>query len=252
MMVAGKPPRPGTILADAAEGLREAGCHVDLALPHEHPLRQEDIDAELVVHRGLNAEALSRLEELAAGTSHICPPLAAVSATASRASIWHHLAAGGVPVPWAERATTWEEAALLAHGDVVVKSERGSGRGQEVVRSPLPAAAPFDGPYLVEEFVPNDGVDRKLYVAGEAVLGLAKPSTLTAEHARSGEVFDVTPELRDVALAAARATNLHLLGVDVVLGPAGPVVVDVNVFPGYRGVPGAAAAVVRHLLTHVR
>ncbi|WP_298749138.1 hypothetical protein [uncultured Serinicoccus sp.] len=29
---------------------------------------------------------------------------------------------------------------------------------------------------------------------------------------------------------------------DVVLGPDGPVLVDVNAFPGYRGVPGAPQA----------
>lgn len=43
---------------------------------------------------------------------------------------------------------------------------------------------------------------------------------------------------------------MHLAGVDVVLGPHGPVVVDVNAFPGYRDVAGAAAAVAAHLLDH--
>ena len=33
--------------------------------------------------------------------------------------------------------------------------------------------------------------------------------------------------------------------------PDGPVVIDVNAFPGYRGVEGAAAAVAEHLVDHL-
>ena len=58
-------------------------------------------------------------------------------------------------------------------------------------------------------------------------------------------------DLADLTRSTARGLDLHLAGVDVVVGPGGPAVVDVNVFPGYRGVAGAAAAVADHLLGHL-
>lgn len=109
----------------------------------------------------------------------------------------------------------------------------------------------MDGPYLVEELIEHDGVDRKLYVAGSWVAGLLKPSTLTQEHTTDGDPFEVDPTLVDLARVATSRLDLHLAGVDVVLGPDGPAVVDVNAFPGYRGVDGAAPAVADHLLEHL-
>jgi ribosomal protein S6--L-glutamate ligase len=39
-----------------------------------------------------------------------------------------------------------------------------------------------------------------------------------------------------------REFELSLYGVDLLVTARGPVVVDVNAFPGYGGVPGASAA----------
>ncbi|MDO5535702.1 MAG: hypothetical protein Q4F65_13765, partial [Propionibacteriaceae bacterium] len=124
------------------------------------------------------------------------------------------------------------------------------GRGEGVLASVLPPHPVTEGPYVVEECIAHDGIDRKLYVAGAEVFGLLKPSTLLAEHTTSGEPFHPDDALRALALAATAAVGLHLAGVDVVIGPDGPVVVDVNPFPGYRGVAGAADAVAAHLAAH--
>lgn len=80
--------------------------------------------------------------------------------------------------------------------------------------------------------------------------GLLKPSTLDHEHTTDGEPFAVDDALADLTRHAAAGLGMHLAGVDVVIGPHGPVVVDVNAFPGYRGVEGAAEAVAEHLIEH--
>ena len=54
---------------------------------------------------------------------------------------------------------------------------------------------------------------------------------------------DVAPELVELARRCGRAFGLTLYGLDLIEGPDGPVIVDVNYFPGYRGVPGAAERV---------
>jgi glutathione synthase/RimK-type ligase-like ATP-grasp enzyme len=57
----------------------------------------------------------------------------------------------------------------------------------------------------------------------------------------------VTPQVREIALRCGEAMGLSLYGLDVIESPDGPVVVDVNYFPGYKGVPGAAAAIADHI-----
>ncbi|GAA4387882.1 hypothetical protein MTQ12_11350 [Brevibacterium sp. R8603A2] len=66
--------------------------------------------------------------------------------------------------------------------------------------------------------------------------GLLKPSTLDHEHTTEGEPFAVDGDLAALARHAAAGLGMHLAGVDGVIGPRGPVVVDVNAFPGFRGV----------------
>ncbi|MDQ3453235.1 MAG: hypothetical protein M3493_11150 [Actinomycetota bacterium] len=48
--------------------------------------------------------------------------------------------------------------------------------------------------------------------------------------------------------ASATALVADRAGVDVLEGPAGPVVVDVNPVPSCRRVPGAARSIAEHLL----
>jgi ribosomal protein S6--L-glutamate ligase len=53
----------------------------------------------------------------------------------------------------------------------------------------------------------------------------------------------VSAEVRELALRCAEAFGLGLFGLDVIESPDGPVVVDVNYFPGYKGVAGAGALI---------
>lgn len=55
-----------------------------------------------------------------------------------------------------------------------------------------------------------------------------------------GEPFTITPELRDLALRCGRAFGLELFGIDLIISSGQPYVVDVNSFPGFKGVPDAA------------
>jgi ribosomal protein S6--L-glutamate ligase len=57
----------------------------------------------------------------------------------------------------------------------------------------------------------------------------------------------VSDEVADIARRVGRAFGLGLYGLDVLETAAGPRVVDVNHFPGYKGCPGAAEAVADYL-----
>ena len=245
LVLAGKPPKPGTVLAEVTTLLGLAGHQVTV----QHVVEEQALRPmpDLVLHRGLGPSPPAVTRYSAAGTD-LCNPSPAVGQDGDRIAILHALAGAGVGVPLTARVETWDEVrALHREGAIVVKRPMGEGRGREVTGD-ITEEAPFPGPYVVEPFVPNDGLDRKLYVAGGAVFGLLKPSTLAVEHGGPAVPFQVTDGLGEVALKAAAAVGLHLCGVDVLEADRGPVVVDVNPFPGFRGIPGAPRAIVEHLL----
>ena len=264
-LLLGKPPKPGTLLAEVVASLTADGDEVEVLLPHEQEVDPDALHGlDLVVHRGLHTTLAPLLGALHDRGIPLCTPFAADEALRDR-RLWRaRLAAAGLPQPPAVEAGDWQGVITAASsagsagsgtGEVVVKALSGPGRGTQVLASTaaaLPAQAPFPGPYLVETRLPADDTDAKLYVAGDAVRGLLKPSTLTHAHVTSGTPF--TPDAEVVALAqeVGRALDAHLFGVDVLRTPEGPAVVDVNAFPGFRGIDDAAALVTAHLREHAR
>ncbi len=108
--------------------------------------------------------------------------------------------------------------------------------------APLPAEAPF----VVQEHVPGPGEDLKVYVVGNHVHAVRKPFSPDS-FTRPGRPVPVTDEVREVALRCGAALGLGLYGLDVIESPDGPVVVDVNYFPGYKGVPDAPALIADYI-----
>lgn len=261
--VVGKPPRAGTLVADVVDRMRVAGVLVDVRLPHQDPdALHLDPRPDLLVHRGLQRDAAVAVAALERRGVRCCNPAAPSSVVGDRTAVSTVLAAAGVPVPEGQTRSSWSQVrADLARGPRVVKAAADStGRSARVVLLDGPVdEPPFAGPWQTQEHVGSDGVDRKLYVIGDQVHGLLKPGALADPGAlRPGdgsstgvEPFDPAGSLTDLARAVGAALGLHLFGVDVVLGEAGPVVVDVNVLPGYRGVAGAAEQVATHLLGHL-
>lgn len=104
---------------------------------------------------------------------------------------------------------------------------------------------------LLQPFVTNEGVDRKLYIAGRAVRGLLKSWPLHHGHVTTGTPFAPDAELTALAQRVGEVVGLELYGVDLLLGEAGPVIVDVNPFPDFRGVADAPRLIAEHLLHRV-
>ena len=182
-------------------------------------------------------------------TAVINPPDACLLAL-NRARALEALRAAGVPVPSSSVHDDWEDVRRrIRDGDVYVKAPSGStGRGAGVASLSRDAAGaadpPFPGPWHVEAALPGDGQDRKLYVVGPRVFGLLKAWPRDGSPARA---FEPPPAMTELALAAGRAVGLELFGVDLVGRGGALAVVDLNPFPGYRGVEGAVAAVADHV-----
>jgi ribosomal protein S6--L-glutamate ligase len=238
------------------DSLARRGTSVTLELPHRNgKLAQEGWpDDALVVHRGLSRDCLEQLAGEERRGRELCNSAAASLLVLNRPSLSPLLEDMKIPVAGSLVVADWAACKAEAeriHG--VIKSVDGAaGRGGSVLfagSARLSEVPPFAGPYHVEERIRHDGIDRKLYVAGDAVFGLSKRWPRTAGSVRA---FDPPERLRQLALAVGRATRLEIYGVDVVIGEHGPVVVDVNVFPGFRGVAGAGAAVAQHVMRRIR
>jgi len=101
------------------------------------------------------------------------------------------------------------------------------------------------GPFVLQEFVRSDGSDVKLWVIAQQVFAALRPSPLEANAGRENFVIParrIPDEWRSIALKVGKVLDLQLYGVDLLVSGRGPVVIDVNSFPGFRCVPGAEAA----------
>ncbi|GGX87486.1 ATP-grasp domain-containing protein [Streptomyces hiroshimensis] len=163
--------------------------------------------------------------------------------------------AHGLPVPVTYAAMRIEEFAQVpaAEYPLVVKPADGSsGRAVRLVPSPdrlahqasQDAERGADGGMLIAQpYVPNSGVDLKVYCVDGELYATERCSPLHPDQPASERQVPLSAEVAAIAARVGEVFGLDLYGVDVVLGPDGPVVVDVNDFPSFRQVPDAVARV---------
>lgn len=245
LILAGKKPKPGTVISAVGQRLAERGLTIRLGW-HDPLSDILDWKSGLVVQRGVSAEVLMALA--ARGGPVVNDPSACLRLR-DRAATLSHLASAGLPVPRCRVCRDWEEVTALAGSGAVYVKAGGTGRSAGVARIADPGdAAPFAGPWHVEVEQPGDGTDRKVYVAGDRVFGLLK------RWPRDGQAPPFAPaaEMRDLAMRAGAALGLEIFGVDLVGHDGRFAIVDVNAFPGFRGVTGAFDAVADYIAARAR
>ena len=107
-----------------------------------------------------------------------------------------------------------------------------------------------DEPVIAQEFIANDGFDIKVWVIGGDLSAARRPGALDGVDKTSDVALDpgeIPREWSRVAMAAGAALGLDLFGVDLLITNRGPVVIDVNAFPGFRGAHDPATSMLRFL-----
>ncbi|MFN2557936.1 MAG: RimK family alpha-L-glutamate ligase [Nitriliruptorales bacterium] len=240
---------------------------LDRCAIHSAPVVADDIVADLiggvdlwlglrpgdtVVARTRHGLGLQLLREAEARGARLLMPWDGVMAVRDKPRALADLARRGVPVPPTYVAARPAELAELPRSafPLVLKPPFGdNARGILLARTPDELhEATWDGDLvLAQPYLEVGGVDYKLYVAGDHVWMVRRPSPLlavVAEAPRPTRAVPPPPRLRSLALTCRDAFRLPLLGVDVLMGASGPVVVDVNDFPNYTGVDSAPGAIV--------
>src|SRR5256884_4002272 len=100
--------------------------------------------------------------------------------------------------------------------------------------------------YLAQRCVENTGYDIKLYVTGQEVHAIVKSSPLHSV-VQEQEV-PVNREMLKLARCVGQMFGLDLYGVDVLETPQGLMLVDINDFPSFYGVPRKVASVAEYIL----
>jgi ribosomal protein S6--L-glutamate ligase len=222
------------------------------------PGLQEPPDVVLLKSRSPEARRVARTAE-AAGSLVVNPP-AATAATLDRAATADALAAAAVPAPRSWSYPALRDLATAATDlpwPLVVKSRTSSKndlvrlvRGADDLAELLPERG--EEPVVAQEFAANDGFDIKVWVIGADLSVARRRSALDSVDKSSDEHLDPA-DLPEGWLRAARgagaALGLQLYGVDLLISGDGPMVVDVNPFPGFRGAREPAESLLRFLAT---
>jgi ribosomal protein S6--L-glutamate ligase len=236
--------------------LRSRGFEVDVLVPGDEtavrnlPDRWHRYDA--VVARGRSPELL----DLLAGAERAGVPTvngaASVRRVLDKGSMGAALAEAGVPVPWTYTGPLDALPPGAVHRfPLICKPVTGdNARGIRVVESPAELAG-LDWPEplaVVQELLPSDGYDLKLYGIGRSVWAVRRRSPLLPADSATPVAVPASPALRALAHRCALLFGLGLYGIDCIDGPRGPVVIEVNDFPNYVGVPDSDELLARHVI----
>lgn len=251
------PPVPSPVLVEVFALLERWGHTVRGEIPEEHLARVDALEAsaDLYVLKSHTELALSLAGLLHDRGARLLNRYEGCLAAQDKITAVRRLRAAGVPAP-----ATWVTGdlrlatPLLEEGPLVVKPHRGHrGTDVHVVRTgaELAALPNPSTPVIVQRYVPGQDVDLKVYVVAEQVFAVRKPFSADS-FTRAGRQVPVLDTVGDIAMRARAAFGLDLFGLDLIEGPAGPEVVDVNYFPGYKGVPDVALPIARVVAEYLR
>jgi ribosomal protein S6--L-glutamate ligase len=223
-------------LADEGVELAEWDPTGALPLPPQTP------QADLYLLKADDPAALAAAGCLDDRGARCLNPYSATEAAHDKARTHARLASAGLPVPATWLVSGSEALAAALDGEPrFVKPIRGAHGQHAAILMKGEAERAGPGPWLVQEVV-GDGSPLVLKVYGvgshTAVRHVAfVPGVVDLPRE---PVDSLHPSLSEIAVAAAEVCGLVCYGADFVVGREGPMLVDLNAFPGYRGVPEAA------------
>jgi RimK family alpha-L-glutamate ligase len=214
----------------------------------------EELDALIVrpIGRGsleeivFRMDILHRLERL--GLYVVNPP-EAIEHCVDKYAILALLEDNGIPVPRTAITENVSEALKAFHelgGDIIVKPIFGSrGIGSTRVTNPEVAATIFKaitfyhGVIYIQEFVPHGFSDVRAFVIGNRVVAAMKrvANTWKTNYSQGAKPISIKLDktLEEMTVKSASLIECKIAGVDILESSRGPLFVEVNSQPGWRG-----------------
>jgi glutathione synthase/RimK-type ligase-like ATP-grasp enzyme len=252
MIVRRVPPVPSPVLVETYEILRGRGYTVteDIA---EEVLQRSDllqVDADIYLLKSHTELSLALAGILFTQGANILNPYESCSLIQSKIITSKLLRKAGIPAPdsWVTADLSLAKPLLEKH-PLIIKPHMGHrGAGVNLCKTPedIDRIPEPDTPLIIQEAIPGPGEDLKIYVAGDQVYGVKKAFS-ESSFTVAGRHVPITDEVREISLKVGRVCGLGLYGLDIIESDRGPYVVDVNYFPGYKGVPDAAGMIADYI-----
>lgn len=253
---------PGAVI----RALVRRGHRVDILCPHGSHfesetgiLRSEDgaqFDLnryDVILSRNRNALGLAMLAYADAAGIRAVNTHASTRQLRNKAKMGVALSRAGVPC--APTILADDVAALARLHDnwfpLILKATYGdNSQGLRLVRRPadLGDICWRDGLVLAQHYLPNDGFDLKLYVCGEDVFAVRKPSPFNGDPSAAPQRVPADATMTDLARRCGRIFGLEIYGVDAIETEDGLAVIEVNEFPNFTGVPDAGELIADYVL----
>jgi RimK family alpha-L-glutamate ligase len=155
----------------------------------------------------------------------------------------------GLPVPRTAVTESHEEALKCFRelgGDVVVKplfGSRGIGSTRisdaEVATRVFRTISFYHGVLYLQEFIPHGFSDIRAFVVGDRVIAsmhrIAEGWKTNVSLGAKPVPLNLNGELENLAVKTAEVIGCKVAGVDILEGPQGPLIIELNSQPGWRG-----------------
>ena len=237
---------PGPVMSKVFELLERRGLEIE-SLKAEEVIMQTDLvkpTHDLYLLKSDTELSLSIAGILHSQGAQILNPYQSCITVRDKIVASRLLSAAGIPTP-----NSWITgnlnllSSLVKKRPLIIKPYRGfHGTGVHIVFTPkdLEKVIQQEATVFVQDYVESNSEDLKVYVIGEEVFATRKPFS-SDSFTKAGQLSPVSKEVRDIALRCGKVFGLGLYGLDIIESSCGPVVVDVNYFPGYKGIPTAAS-----------
>jgi len=250
----GVPPRLNPVIAETCVLLEGRGVQVTALYPEEEVVRLDTlaVAADLYLLKSNTELALSLATAIERLGGRVLNRCSGARLAASKVLSAAALLQAGIATPRSLVAgQPAQVAAELAAGPLILKPHGGHyGRGITVVDSPaaLPPADAYPHLVFAQRFLARARTDLKVFGIGDEVFGLRK-SFSPDSFLQAGELSPLSPSVEGMARRCGHAFGLDLYGLDFAEDEdGGEYIVDVNSFPGYRGVPDAARRLAEHIM----
>jgi ribosomal protein S6--L-glutamate ligase len=240
------------VVVEVSEILSNRGWDVETVVPEEMLQRPDRLAVEhdLYILKSLTELSLSLAGILHGQGARILSPYPSCALTQNKIVASRVLRAAGVPTPdcWVTGELQLLRPLVERHPLILKPYNGHRGQGLHVVRTvdDLMRVQPPDSLMLAQTYIEGTGEDFKVNVVGEDVFAIRKPFSKDS-FTQPGRPAVVSPEIRAIALRCGQAFGLGLYGLDLIENEHGVWVVDVNTFPGYKGIPDVAPRIADYI-----
>lgn len=240
------------VISRVVQELQASGWTVDMRVTEDEPwsIDQLQVEYDLYVLKSSSPMTDHVAALLAGRGARTLNDIRAVQRIRNKVWVDKFLRDRGVPIPASYLAPARDLAAILTErGPLILKPIAGRhGVGVQVIREASELCTTNQADLLyAQEFKASDGFDRKIYVVDGECRASRKQFEAGRSYLSHAEPVRLTAEMRDIALSVGQLLGLEIYGVDMIESADGLWVIDVNGFPGFKGLLGVEPALTSYI-----